>query len=411
MFHYLFFKGLHGVLAFHAVSQAKGQIQLDQIPGRIEGTHFVDSATFATFTLLKCQRTPNSAIDPALLGNGTLSLENFANLEILDSDTDDVCGKLEHYIKRLASAFYESENSTFMKPTLATSFNLSSSNKVRFKYHPSLYCSYANMSKDGLLGRVLELWIATRILVDPSLEWHLFSNPSLPPAMAPAVMSQSDLESSARSPVTVMNNRESYELIKSQLMGATEKRAANLSKFVMNDLERRLLQRQQANPFETFLVAVVLLACVERMCWLFKTWESGSISQKEFKIESSTTDGDIAQALQASQRDPQQQQPRNARWPLDKQAAYYSQQGERFSDILFMLLKMRGVPPKIGPRSEDGVLTIWGDDADPTAKEWYDTVSVTSGMLAERSNARFEGHDPREWELKYVGKIIGAGFQ
>ena len=45
-----------------------------------------------------------------------------------------------------------------------------------------------------------------------------------------------------------------------QLMGATEKRAACLARVVMNDLERRLLQRQQANPFETFLIAVILLA-------------------------------------------------------------------------------------------------------------------------------------------------------
>jgi len=41
----------------------------------------------------------------------------------------------------------------------------------------------------------------------------------------------------------------------------------------MNDLERRLLQRQHSGWFETFLVAMVLLNCVERASWLFWTWE------------------------------------------------------------------------------------------------------------------------------------------
>ncbi|OCK80616.1 hypothetical protein K432DRAFT_382024 [Lepidopterella palustris CBS 459.81] len=390
--------GLHSVLAFHAVSQAKGQIQLDQIPGRIEVTHYVDSSIFATFAPLKCQRLPSSAIDPALLGNGKLSLESFTNLEIIDSDTDDISGKLEQYVKRLDAIFHESESSAFMKTTVAIAFSLSSTNK------------------DGLLSRVLELWIATRILVEHSLEWHLFSNPSLPPAMAPAEMSQSDLENSARTPITPINNRESYDLIKAQLMGAMEKRAATLSKFVMNDLERRLLQRQQVSPFETFLVAVILLACVERMCWLFKTWEVGPgplNNNTEFKIEQATSEGDIAQALQApqdQQQQQQQQQRRNARWPLDKQPAYYSQQGERFSDIMLMLLRMRGVPPKIRPRHEDGVLALSGEDADPTAKEWYDKIGFTNEGLIERLGSRYVGIEPGEWECKYVGKIVRGGI-
>lgn len=42
----------------------------------------------------------------------------------------------------------------------------------------------------------------------------------------------------------------------------------------MNELERRLLQRHHNGWFETFLVSVILLNCVERACWLFTSWEN-----------------------------------------------------------------------------------------------------------------------------------------
>ncbi|KAF2182245.1 hypothetical protein K469DRAFT_712861 [Zopfia rhizophila CBS 207.26] len=384
----LYSAGLHGVLAFHAVSQARGQIKLDQIPGRIEATHHPESGIFATFTPLKCQTVEPIVIDPAITSS---SLNSPSTLEIVDPDTDDIGGKLDYYIKKLASVFYESENSAFMKPTLRIAANISST------------------SPDSLLSRVLELWISTSILTSKDLEWHLFSNPSSPPAMAPAIMSASDLENTSRTPLTSVNNPNSYELIKMQLLGAIEKRSAGLSRAVMNDLERRLLQRQQANPFETFLVAVVLLACVERMCWLFRTWENKGPAPNINHEASQTApqpETISAQTVEPAARPDALLPQRNPKWPFDKQPAYYSQQGERFSDILFMLLKMRGVPPKPVPRAEDGMLVLWGEDANEMAKEWYESIAVTSEKLAERANARFEGNDAKEWELKYISKII-----
>lgn len=388
----LYSAGLHAVLAFHSISQAKGQIRLDQTPGRIEATHHPDSGTFATFTPLKCQSQAmaGSEIDPAILASMSPSA-----LEIVDGE-DDIGGKIDLYIKKVASVFYDSEDSAFMKTTLRTAFDVTSTNQ------------------DGLLSKVLELWNLTRILTSRNLEWHLFSNPSLAPTMAPSTMTPSDLENSTRNPITSINNPSSYDLIKLQLQGATEKRAACLARVVMNDLERRLLQRQQASPFETFLAAVILLACVERMCWLFRTWEEEAPTNSNHtttgpETTQPTTEDSIAQALQSIPgTDSLSPQTRNPKWPFDKQPAYYSQQGERFSDILNMLLKMRGVPPKPTARSSDGMLVMWGDDADDKVRDWYEGIAVSPSMLSERSGARFEGQDPAEWELKFVGKIIGG---
>ncbi|KAH7130763.1 hypothetical protein B0J11DRAFT_549003 [Dendryphion nanum] len=415
----LYAAGLHGLLAFQAINQAKEQVQLAQIPGRIEATNHPESGIFATFTPLKCQAQvlPGSDIDPEILASFAPS-----QLEIIDSD-DDIGGKIDLYIKKVATHFFESEESAFMKTTLESALRITSINN------------------DGLLSKALELWNLTRILTSRNVEWHLFSNPSLAPTIAPASMSSSDLEHPQRTPITTVNNPQAFDLIKMQLEGATEKRAACLSRVVMNDLERRLLQRQQANPFETFLVAVILLACVERMCWLFRKWEDATPSppaptqNSEFlnpgphhdpnhsashhaPQQHLSSDDTLAQALQ-SQDDHQishlqSQLPFDLpahppKWPFDKHPAHFSQQGERFSDILNMLLKMRGVSHTLAPRNHDGILVLLGDDLDENVKSWYQGVALTREVLAEKRNKGFNGVGPEEWELKFVSKIVGGG--
>jgi hypothetical protein len=387
----LYTAGLHTTLAHHAVYQARSLIRLNQIPGRIEATHHPQSGHYATFTPLKCQQsaaTQNADIDPAIF-----AALGSPDLELIDTD-DDISGKLDLYIKKIGPTFFDIEDSAFMKTTIQTALNITSSNQ------------------DQLLPKALDLWNFTRILTSRTLEWHLFSNPSLAPTLAPPILSETDTEDPARTTITSDNHASSYNLIKMQLMGATEKRAACLARVVMNDLERRLLQRQQANPFETFLVAVILLACVERMCWLFRTWEVTSPATAGSSQQAPSAENDLAAALQAdptsstAAHGTSQMPARHPRWPLDKTPAAFSQQGERFSDILNMLLKMRGVPPKPTPRNTDGMLVVWADDADDKVKDWYDGIAVTTQVLDEKANARFVGEDPREWELKYVGKII-----
>jgi hypothetical protein len=368
----LYTAGLHAMLAHHAVYQAKGQIRLNQTPGRIEASHHPQSGHFATFMPLKCQQTQpaqSADIDPAIFASLASS-----DLELIDTD-DDISGKLDQYIKKIGPIFYDTEDSAFMKTTIQTALSITSS------------------AQDQLLPKALELWSYTRILTSTTLAWHFFSNPSQAPNVAPSTLSETDMQDPARKPISPQTNAPSYNLIKAQLLSATEKRAACLARVLMNDLERRLLQRQQASPFETFLIAVVLLACVERMCWLFRTWE---VEPKP----PTSNDADIAAALQSELPS------RHPKWPLDKSPATFSQQGERFSDILNMLLKMRGVPPKPSPRNSDGMLVVWAEGADEKVKEWYDGIAVTTGMLDEKAGAEFLGADSAEWEFRFVGKII-----
>ncbi|KAK8251828.1 hypothetical protein IWZ00DRAFT_252463 [Phyllosticta capitalensis] len=452
----LYAAGLHSVLAFHHISAAKAQYHFEHVHGRIEARLDMDPSTFATFTTLKCLRPTGAPIDPAIYGSG-LPVERMQYMEIIDPDVEDIGGKLELFLKRIGPAMFESEMSPFMKPTLVMAHRQAVENKE------------GSENKEGLLTKVLELWIATRILSEPHLKFQLFFNHMQPPFKDPVIMNPQELESmppSSRFQIDPSTHPESYKLIDAQILGALEKRAAALSKYVMNDLERRLLQRQQANPFETFLVSMILLACVERMCWLFKRWENPSPAVRQYSVPPPGSDlktelersiaAHNAAAAASSEApgsesqpppDPQQQHqepsahhqqppaeangdrlddvmitsPRPNRWPLDKPPASYSQQGERFSEILHMLLKMRGVPPKtttepitnivvpidnmtnnvtsnatINPRSEE------------LAKEWFAGVRITPAWLSERRNASglWGGEDPREWEGLFVSKVL-----
>ena len=128
-----------------------------------------------------------------------------------------------------------------------------------------------------MLEGVLELWIATRIIVDPELHWKAFLNPTLPPTTIQPLGSTSN---EARIPIDEVNDPDSYTLLCTQLRAAAERCAAKLGKVVLTEVERRLLQKQRYGFFETFLVALVLLNCVERISWLYCTWDNEHYRQR-----------------------------------------------------------------------------------------------------------------------------------
>ena len=114
------------------------------------------------------------------------------------------------------------------------------------------------------------------MLVDDGPRWKLSANLAVQGTSSPKDVPLLD----KNVPIDEATDSLTYNLICSQLRAAAEKRGAQLSKNVMNDLERRLLRRWQDSWFETFLVAIILLNCVERMCWLYRTWDDGQWHSK-----------------------------------------------------------------------------------------------------------------------------------
>ncbi|KAH0551082.1 hypothetical protein GP486_007570 [Trichoglossum hirsutum] len=318
------------------ISRAKSRVHFQSSGGQIEATHYSDSNISVTFLALEGRKPLD---DPGFDRDKPDNTKQ--ELVVLDSESEDLPAKLEQYLKKMSQTFYERELSSFMKPTLRIATELSA------------------QKKDVLLSRVLELWSVNHVLVDNEMHWKTYERQDM-----------KDGGSNNRVPIDDETDRESYRLLCTQLRSAAEKRAAQISKNVMNELERRLLQRTQSGWFETFLVAILLLNCVERSSWLFQTWNSDEYESK---------------------------------WPLDRRPPYYYEQGEHFAEMLQMLLKMRGLPPKTHARPEDGTLA---SDSDETAREYFDRIRLSGKTLEDRQFAEFDPGDSRSLELKFCSKLL-----
>lgn len=304
--------GLHAVLAYHDVNIVKGQVKVRNCNTQIDASHYPETTVYATFQALRPEDNPiPSDIDPSLGGLP----RQYANVRLLDNDGDDLPMKIEAYMKRMMPVFIEKVPTHFMSTVLNTAMEL------------------AIQKQDPLLNRVLELWTTVHILVDHELRWSMSETSSLASESGHGIQ------------INENTNGESYNILHLQLNAAAEKKAAQISKSVLNDLERRLLQRSSTSSFETFLVAIILLNCVEKSTWLFKSWEQESF---------------------------------HARWPLDKTPHWYSSQGDKVSDMIQMLLRIRGIPPRTYNRIGDGVLAT---DGEPVAREFFEKLQLNCKSL------------------------------
>ena len=98
------------------------------------------------------------------------------------------------------------------------------------------------------------------------MHWHVYLHPESNAYVAP-VPSDEPIQ------INEADYSRSYQLISSQMRAAAEKSASAVSKIVLNDLEKRLERRDKCRGFETFLIGIVLLSCVEKMSWYYKTFD------------------------------------------------------------------------------------------------------------------------------------------
>lgn len=120
-------------MAYHDVSSIRNQVKFEHYAGRIEVTHFEESMVFMTFSGLQGHKSSTSTLDPQLqsLGDDPQFQGPLQEIYLLDSDQDDLPGKIEMYIKKTAPFFYEREASDVMRPTLNLAAELAQQKKVR----------------------------------------------------------------------------------------------------------------------------------------------------------------------------------------------------------------------------------------------------------------------------------------
>jgi len=222
----------------------------------------------------------------------------------------------------------------------------------------------------------------------------------------------------------------SHRLVRSQLLAAIESYCAKLSKVVMNELERRLLMRQQSSAFATFIASVILLNCVERMSGLFRSFDTRGSSAIGQLIE--PPEG--ADLSDAKSYPPPDMQPNAAAfmtevasfpgWPLDGSPSKYWMQGDKFSDLVITLLRMRALPPKTMIKSDGslGVVQNIGlpvgiagvpsqpavNDQSDLAGAWLESVSLKVQELVQRKDAAIPDATagPYAWDMRFIARVL-----
>ena len=128
--------------------------------------------------------------------------------------------------------------------------------------------------QDSLMSQAILLWDITHMLTSPTPSFETYYSPhpifnsSEISMLTPLPLQQPDPTSP-----TDTSDISSSSILATYLFSRFEKCASSICSSVLNDLEKRLL-RGRLQAFGIFLVAFLLFACVERMEWLVRTFES-----------------------------------------------------------------------------------------------------------------------------------------
>ncbi|KAH0011771.1 hypothetical protein KCU78_g9928, partial [Aureobasidium melanogenum] len=380
----------------HTVLTALQGVDPMQLPGRIEVILFPDTNIYATFPALM---TPPTA--PSLI-----FMLNYRR------DPDTLAATLERYLHMVIMQCISHEPSTFMRSTLEVATELSVDHN------------------DVLLGKLINLWAATNILISNEPIWSIFYEPNHPPVME-AVQGEHAEQGSSASQDKGHSDRKAfspdttdYAVIYAQLQHAAERYCQKQAKFVMNELERRLLQRQQSSSFLTFLAAVILLNCVERMTGLYRSFDpAGPSSNDDIHAQLTTANDNNVEASQQPVASPDEHSDRPVDWLLEEAPSHYWPQGNSFSNLVHLLLRMRGLPPATLVRHTGSLVVIpsthnkaySSETQGPTAESqlqlaaaWIERTNVSAyDLLRAKDRPLSElGSDPRDWDLRFIAPLL-----
>lgn len=342
--------GLFMVLCHRALETARNFGQYEVRPGRLELRYFPVSGITVLFPYAIIHNRDGTSLP-------LINIDEDNQL----SDKLTLGGRPLQYAARLLQIHQTSEMkifkiSKFMNATLSLALE---------------------MDQRVLIKKALELWACTTLMSFQPSDVTAFIDSSKSPA---DVLVEHTAKDTDMVPV---------DLIYLQLRRALEHCAETLFKIVMVELEKSLIQRKKADNFETFIGTIILLRCVEQICHLYHSFET---SQKEEEDSKPSTSGN-------TYKSPYKAPPRD--WPLDKPPHYFWQQGERFSDLLCSMLRLRRVPPKT--ETPDGVFIA--TDEPVKVAEWYEAIQLKVKTL-EDAKRPFEAENENAWEFRWIGKAF-----
>lgn len=166
------------------------------------------------------------------------------NIVMLDSDSQDVPAKIEHYMRDVLQELIKREPSNFVRVTLTTALDIST------------------RTHDELLRKALELWGYVELL-DRERQWAI------------AIKDSDDAPPTRH--ITEAADSEIYATICLQLSAAVERKAGVTSKALLTGMQRVLQDSKVKIDFSMYFATMILLNCVEKSTWAFKAWEQANL--------------------------------------------------------------------------------------------------------------------------------------
>ena len=340
--------GLHQAISVCEMNAVKSNTRFIQGPCTLRVKYFAEADPIELNALVTYVSEPSVDHPFSVVQNGQSSA---VKTVILDNEASDLPTIFEEYIQKEAAHFFEQEESPIIKSAAM------------------LVHQYGQESEDVLLKTVADLWMSTTMISDPRKVWSIS-------ALEDVSQGSSDFhnnKTAAGRPANGHIDQQSYALIMSQLKSGLERLATKLSTHAMNKFEKRMLRPVSSNQFETFLIAFILINCVERHSWIFHNW----------------TD-----RLRAE------------RWPLNQPPADIITQAEQATSVIAFMINIRNLTSKTTETAAGGVLQA-EHPTDKKYAEWFGEIGVTVHLLAERrDNAVFDAGDCRSLDLKYSAALL-----
>ena len=345
-------------IAHNTIEQLRSTTGFTNLPGRLEVSYFANAGLYVTFP---CSRmvapSKYSSLTGAISANGNRSsiIINTENEGVGVGSTFDA--KIAQYGARLLAMHMNDATAHVMFGHIS-----------KCMYH-TLRIGLT-MNDCVLVARAIDLFMCVTFLVKGDNELLAIHEPRLPPTNAPVDLGHSALQ-----------HGEGVHYIYIQLRRKLERACDLHFKAIMAELEKSLIQRKQADNFETFVGTVILLRCLEMVAYMYKGYD-------HLVDPSVTSRKDTLYGAES--------------WPLDNPPSHYWEQGERFSDLLVSMLRLRRVLPVM--RVRDGIIKT--DSPEKNAREWFDAMSLRADVLQFARDKPYDSIDGNSWELRWMGKLF-----
>jgi hypothetical protein len=340
--------GLCQTISSQEINVLKSDLHVVHDPCKLSVRYFADADSIELGALI-------SSMESSEIGPSLSSVQNkhgpAAKTVILDNEMNDLPTIFEEYIQKESAHFFEQEVSPIVK-------------SAAMRVH-----QYGQDSDDVLLKTVVDLWMLTTMISDPTKVWSILVLQDVPEGSCETNRSRA----AAGTSINEQTDQQSYALLCSQLQRGLERLATKLSTHALNKFEQQLLRPVSLNQFEAFLIAIILINCVERHSWIFHKWTDQSKAE-----------------------------PR----PLKDSPADMISQAEQVTNVIAFMITIRNLTPRITETTAGGVLQAEHPNDEKYAK-WFEEIGATVDLLAQRrENAVFDLGDCRSLDLQYSATLL-----